>query len=47
MSVLFGYLCGCATLVAIRLGWFCVEMRRQRDTAYGVMAEIIAENARQ
>lgn len=47
MSVLLGYLGGCATLIAIRLGWFCVEMRRQRDIAYDVVAEIIADNARQ
>ena len=26
MSVLFGYLGGCATLVAIRLGWYALGL---------------------
>ena len=44
MSVLFGYLGGCATLVAVRFGWYVVELRQQRDTAYDVVAELIAES---
>jgi len=45
--VLAAYLCGAAILVAIRLAWYVLELRRELDTAYDVMAEIIAENARQ
>jgi hypothetical protein len=39
--VLAAYLCGAATLVAIRLGWYVLELRRELDTHIGLLEELL------
>jgi len=38
--VLAAYIAGISTLVAIRLGWYIVELRREIDTHVGLLEEI-------
>lgn len=41
MVVLAAYVGGAATLVAIRLGWYIVELRRELDTHIVLLEELL------
>ena len=41
MIVLAAYLGGATTLVAIRLGWYVLELRRELDTHIGLLEELL------
>lgn len=41
MIVLAAYVGGIATLVAIRLGWYILELRREIDTHVGLLEELL------